>query len=113
MIAGNNTCLKCVCSQRCCQYTMLYTHSCSFIGLVIYQIKEPDSTQLPLQTDFFRYNRASARSKSFINSRELSERFKLIPGTYVIIPSTFEPDKEGDFILRIFSEKMAKVEQLC
>ena len=82
-----------------------------FIGFVIYQVKDPDSTQFPLQKDFFRYNSSCARSKSFINSRELSCRFKLNPGVYVIIPSTFEPDKEGDFILRIFSEKMAKVEQ--
>ena len=83
-----------------------------FIGFVIYQVKDPDSTQLPLQKDFFRYNSSCARSKSFINSRELSCRFKLNPGTYIIIPSTFEPDKEGDFILRIFSEKMANVEQV-
>ena len=62
--------------------------------------------------DFFKYNACSARSPSFINSRELSGRYKLNPGTYIIIPSTFEPDQEGDFILRIFSEKMAKVEQV-
>ena len=86
-------------------------HCKFFIGFVIYQIKDPDSTQLPLEKDFFRYNSSCARSNSFINSRELSCRFKLNPGTYVIIPSTFEPDKEGDFILRIFSEKMQKVEQ--
>ena len=82
------------------------------VGFVIYQIKDPDSTQLPLQKDFFRYNSSCARSKSFINSRELTGRFKLNPGTYVIIPSTFEPDKEGDFILRIFSEKMHNVVQI-
>ena len=83
-----------------------------FAGFVLYRLNDPDSTQLPLQEDFFRYNRSCARSKSFINSRELSERFKLTPGTYVIIPSTFNPDMEGDYILRIFSEKMAKVEEL-
>ena len=91
--------------------TMHEIHYKFFIGFVIYQIKDPDSIQLPLQKDFFKYNSSCARSKSFINSRELSCRFKLNPGTYVIIPSTFEPDKEGDFILRIFSEKMQKVEQ--
>lgn len=83
-----------------------------FIGFVIYQLKEPDSTELPLQKEFFQYNSSCARSASFINSRELTGRFQLNPGTYIIIPSTFEPEQEGDFILRIFSEKMANVEQV-
>ena len=37
-------------------------------------------------------------------SREQSIRLKLIPGDYVIIPSTFDQNQQGDFVLRIFSE---------
>jgi len=75
------------------------------IGFAIYLLEDPENTTLPLDRDFFRYNRQTARSPSFINYREVVTRFKLKPGSYVVIPSTFEPDEEGDFLLRIFSEK--------
>lgn len=60
-----------------------------------------------LNRDFFRYHASQARSKTFINLREVSDRFKLPPREYILIPSTFEPHQEADFCLRIFSEKKA------
>ena len=62
--------------------------------------------QLPLETEFFHYNLMCARSPSFINAREVSGRYQLKPGTYVIVPSTYDPDQEGAFLLRILSEKI-------
>ena len=82
------------------------------LGFVAYQLKNPNDTKLPLNKEFFKYNRCCARSATFINAREISERFYLVPGTYVIIPSTFEQYEEGDFILRIFAEKMPHVKQI-
>ena len=73
------------------------------IGFALYQLKDPGA--VPLDTDFFKYNRSCARSKVFVNLREVSRRFRLPPGAYVIIPSTFNPDEAGDFLLRIFTEK--------
>lgn len=58
-----------------------------------------------LQKDFFLYNASKDRCKSYINMREVSQRFRLPPSEYVIIPSTYEPHQEGEFILRVFSEK--------
>ncbi|KAG8126122.1 hypothetical protein E2320_021429, partial [Naja naja] len=58
-----------------------------------------------LQKDFFLYNASKVKCKSYINMREIAERFRLPPNEYVIIPSTYEPHQEGEFILRVFSEK--------
>ncbi|XP_040823790.1 calpain-9 isoform X2 [Ochotona curzoniae] len=74
------------------------------IGYAIYQC--PDKEE-HLNKDFFRYHSSQARSKTFINLREVSGRFRLPPGEYILIPSTFEPHQEADFCLRIFSEKKA------
>lgn len=60
--------------------------------------------------DFFRYHPSKARSKTYINLREVSNRFKLPPGDYILVPTTFEPHQEADFCLRIFSEKKAITE---
>ncbi|XP_038596953.1 calpain-3 isoform X2 [Tachyglossus aculeatus] len=76
------------------------------IGFAIYEVpKEMHGNKKHLQKDFFLYNASRARSKTYINMREVSERFRLPPSEYVIVPSTYEPHQEGEFILRVFSEK--------
>lgn len=79
------------------------------IGYAIYQCPDKDGH---LNRDFFRYHASLARSKTFINLREVSGRFQLPPGDYILIPSTFEPHQEADFCLRIFSEKRAVTRDL-
>uniref|UniRef100_A0A8C3NEF0 Calpain-9 n=1 Tax=Geospiza parvula TaxID=87175 RepID=A0A8C3NEF0_GEOPR len=77
-----------------------------------YSIYESPGTDGHLGKDFFRYHASKARSKTYINLREVSHRFKLPPGDYILIPTTFEPHQEADFCLRIFSEKKAITEDL-
>ena len=76
------------------------------VGFVVYEIKtDEDKSSERLDADFFKYNLSVGRSKSFINLRENTRRLKLPPGTYCIIPSTYEPGTEAEFMLRLFTEK--------
>ncbi|XP_044263644.1 calpain-A-like isoform X2 [Tribolium madens] len=81
------------------------------IGFAIYYLPYPDRAPKPLDLNFFKYNASVARSPSFINLREVSCRFKLPRGTYCIVPSTFDPNEEGEFLLRVFSEHQNNMEE--
>ncbi|XP_013178556.1 PREDICTED: calpain-A-like isoform X2 [Papilio xuthus] len=78
---------------------------CLTIGFAVYRLPDYGHVPKPLDVNFFKYNASVGRSQAFINLREVSARFKFEPGSYVIVPSTFEPDEEGEFLLRVFSEK--------
>uniref|UniRef100_A0A8C9TGD0 Calpain 2, (m/II) large subunit a n=1 Tax=Scleropages formosus TaxID=113540 RepID=A0A8C9TGD0_SCLFO len=75
------------------------------IGFAIY---EYSGSKVHLDKNYFLTHAQTARSETFINQREVSTRFKLPPGEYLIVPSTFEPNKNGDFCLRVFSEKQSE-----
>uniref|UniRef100_A0A4W3HKS9 Calpain 9 n=2 Tax=Callorhinchus milii TaxID=7868 RepID=A0A4W3HKS9_CALMI len=72
------------------------------IGFAIYKA-EPGDDHLP--EEFFQFHASVARSKSYINVREICQRFQLPPGDYILVPTTFQPHHEADFVIRIFSEK--------
>ncbi|RXG68185.1 Calpain-9 [Armadillidium vulgare] len=74
------------------------------IGFAVYKLPPGVVPGRPLDTDFFRYNATCGRSPCFLNTREVSYHFSFPPGVYVVIPSTFEPDCEAEFLLRIFTE---------
>nr|XP_020444474.1 calpain-3-like isoform X3 [Monopterus albus] len=83
------------------------------IGFSIYEVpKEMWGVNQHMQKDFFLYTASKAKCKTYINLREVTERFRLPPGQYVIIPTTFEPHEEGEFILRVFSEKQSVSEEM-
>ncbi|KAL3315499.1 calpain 2, (m II) large subunit [Cichlidogyrus casuarinus] len=80
------------------------------IGYAIYEC--PTDNQGVLDLDFFKRNRSIARSPNFINLREVTGRHHVPCGQYVIIPSTFKANEEADFMLRVFSEKPHKHDEL-
>ncbi|XP_018595732.1 calpain-2 catalytic subunit-like [Scleropages formosus] len=82
------------------------------IGFAIYEVPPQfrGQTEVHLDKNYFLTHAQTARSETFINQREVSTRFKLPPGEYLIVPSTFEPNKNGDFCLRVFSEKQSEAQ---
>lgn len=79
------------------------------IGFAVYDAGDY-SGRLP--TEFFRTNRTVMRSALFINLREVSGRFRVPPGNYVIIPSTYDPNEEAEFMLRIFTNGFIEANEL-
>ena len=74
-----------------------------FVGYAVYRLDDGDSRST-LDHRYLRTHAAHARSPAFINLREVCGHHSLEAGEYVVIPSTFEPNFEGDFILRVYSE---------
>ena len=74
------------------------------IGFEVYRLREADLVQKPMKKDFFRKYQAVAGTAEFVNIRSVFGRFELYPGHYLIVPSTFEPNQAGEFLIRVFSE---------
>ncbi|KAH8398927.1 hypothetical protein KR222_005072 [Zaprionus bogoriensis] len=84
---------------------------CLTIGFAIYNLRDQDLENRPQGLNFFKYKSSVGRSPHFINTREVCARFKLPPGHYLIVPSTFDPNEEGEFIIRVFSETKNNMEE--
>ncbi|TKR94293.1 hypothetical protein L596_008592 [Steinernema carpocapsae] len=79
------------------------------IGFAVYQVDEISGH---LDQGFFGSYKSTARSPAFINLREVTGRFRLRPGSYVIVPSTYEPNQDGEYMLRLYSNSRVDSEEL-
>ncbi|XP_073485072.1 calpain-8-like [Aquarana catesbeiana] len=75
------------------------------IGYYIYKVPKQNLTNLQLGKDFLKKNKDVARLDIYKDHREVSNRFLLPVGDYIIIPTTYSPSEEADFFLRVFSER--------
>ncbi|XP_049291859.1 calpain-A-like [Anopheles funestus] len=76
------------------------------IGFIVYKVTSEDLRQKPVPKTFFQqHDHAIVGGSIFINAREISCRLTLDAGLYLVIPSTFEPGEEGDYLLRIFTAR--------
>ena len=82
-----------------------------FTGFYLYQVEGSAlQSEDKLDRDFFDKNQPAGDVDSFLQTFEVTKRFKLRPGSYAVIPTTFDPNKEGEFLLRIFSERNGTIE---
>ncbi|XP_013421779.1 calpain-A [Lingula anatina] len=79
------------------------------IGFVIYKTEDPENR---LPEKHFRYNYDTGKSGVYINYREVSGRFQLEPGHYIVIPSTFNKNDTGSFLMRFFAQKKFTVKKM-
>ena len=78
------------------------------IGFTIYKEIETGD----YSADYFKSTQALGTSGSYINYREVFGRFSLTKGAYIIIPATFLPNTEAEFLLRIFSQEKINLEEI-
>lgn len=108
----SKTLKTCIC-QLCTSVTPpAFTNNCNLQQAEWMSFSFCLSVQAPPEQDqvwkdYFRYHASKARSQTYINTREVSGRFTLPPGKYLLLPTTFQPHHEADFLVRIFSEKKA------
>lgn len=70
---------------------------------------EAATLKFPLPREYFARTNFY-RAATFATQRQVNARFLLPPGFYIVVPCTYEPGVEEDFLLTIYSEKPLEIE---
>ncbi|CAL9686263.1 unnamed protein product [Knipowitschia caucasica] len=82
------------------------------IGFSIFAVPdEYAAVQGKFPAEFFRTNKAVAHTKAYMNAREVMEFVALMPGEYLIVPSTFNPNETASFLITIISKSETHVHE--
>ncbi|ROL51916.1 Calpain-8 [Anabarilius grahami] len=77
------------------------------IGFCVYAMRSEGK----LGSSFFFSRYPVARSEKFEAARQVMSFFRLEPGEYVIVPSTFYPNEHGEFILSILCKNEIHIQK--
>uniref|UniRef100_A0A673H352 Calpain-1 catalytic subunit-like n=1 Tax=Sinocyclocheilus rhinocerous TaxID=307959 RepID=A0A673H352_9TELE len=72
-----------------------------YIAFHIYKLQDKPGS---LDQQFFSNNRPVARSGKYRSIRSVWRKVHLEPGSYVIVASTYRPNQQGEFFLRVYTK---------
>ncbi|XP_058605564.1 calpain-1 catalytic subunit-like [Onychostoma macrolepis] len=71
------------------------------IGFYVFAIPPEMRSEGKFGSSFFHGRKPVVTSRPFQDARQVMKFFRLEPGEYLIVPSTYHPNKSGEFILSI------------
>ncbi|XP_063811190.1 calpain-1 catalytic subunit-like, partial [Pseudophryne corroboree] len=75
------------------------------IACHLYKVPKEQVSRPRLDRGFFTRSRPVCDTGDPQNSRGVTMRACVAPGDYVIVPSTYDPNQEGNFYIRVFCER--------
>ncbi|ROL51917.1 Calpain-9 [Anabarilius grahami] len=81
------------------------------IGFCVYAVPPEKRSEGKFGSSFFKHRNPEATSGDFQIARQVMSFFRLEPGEYVIVPSTFYPNEHGEFILSILCKNEIHIQK--
>ena len=79
-----------------------------YIQFRLYRILNDQDAEVAKKTGKYLYANqleSCGSTGAYINKREVTKRFRVAPGNYLIIPSCYDAEISGEFLLRVYTEK--------